>query len=344
MGKRTWLLIGIFAIVPISGCIIFFLLGDGGKPETLILELPSEIPWRDAIAAEIRHFDAIQPRLEVRIIPRAASAAIDPLSDTALIVADTPRLSVDQAESERVHLWTGDVWRLIVRPSLIGQELLQALRSAATVEDFTAVLQRIQNAGITPLSVGNSHYWPLALWDQHLNLALGDRGASLAPVEFPAAGTPGSRILRDWYERGFFLEEYWNDGWVRGIRAPSEGSAAAALFSGRMLGSLAKDQMAELEFIPFPQGSSPEPWAVGRGIFIYIMNPSEKAAAYDQLFSYLTSESVTAKLSRETGQLFYSTATGEKTRMVTSWEKLANDPAMRSYGQDLNRFVNGSRL
>ena len=312
-------------------------------PQELHIAFTFSDPLLDDIEKQLRHYQNITPDIELILHSVSSAAAAEELPVDIMFnyghLSDAARQSFSAG-----HLWTGNIWTLAVHAELLDEETLEALLRTDNLSEFGDILQAIQESGIVPLAVGNSHLWPLGIWEQHVSLSLAGDPVYRYPAPAVLGGTPlpGWELLREWVREGYFLEEYWGQGWARGLQAAADGRAAMVLMSDRMRTSIPRLEFEKFVFRPFPQGNSALPWAVGNGIFIYQRINPEESGAVARLSDYLTSDAVTAALGASTRQTFFSSSRNSAAIFVPSWEKLANEPFFRSYARSLNDFVRPS--
>jgi hypothetical protein len=335
------------ALLVVIGAAVLLIPGSSATaPKDVHIVITFDAPPAANIESRLRHYQDITPGIRLRIhsllpekLPETAGAEDGFPADLVLhygSLPDTGRLKLSAP-----HLWTGDLWTLAVNSSLPDKSTLDSLLRTEDLAEFSGLLQDIADSGLVPLAVGNSHLWPLGIWEQHISLSLtGDAVyRSPQPAQPGSAPPPGWDLLRKWSRSGYFLRESWSQGWAQGIQAAAAGNAAMVLISGRMITSIPVTELENFIFRPFPRGAAARRWAVGSGILIYRNLESQHPDEVQKLFDYLTSEAVTAALTAETRQLFFSSAQSSAGIFIPSWEKLANEPSMRSYARELNDFV-----
>ena len=241
------------------------------------------------------------------------------------------------SEPER---WIGTGWTLAVNRSLIPEEILASIKSAETMDILEKSLDLLKEQGITSLSVGNSHLWPLILWSQHIMISLNDGDTDY----IPGADTDNIpyvnswEILQRWKRKGFFLEETWNEGWPRGVAAMALGKAAMTLLSDEMLTPIPPEVRSDIEFIKFPQGNR-KSWLIGAGVSLVVNLDSPAASEAAEFRDFLKDPATCEYLTYRLQRFFYSNDDDAFAQHVASWQELSNTREMREYGRELRRFV-----
>lgn len=238
--------------------------------------------------------------------------------------------------------WTGNLWTLAVNTNMLEPAIVENLRSFPSFETFSQILADIKQVGIVPVSVGNSHFWPLTIWEQHIGASILEGNyLDVFPVltNFNSEINEVWDILQLWKRNGYFYEDVWDTGWARGLIAVSEGNAAMALMSGNMITTIPLAQRSDFIFIPFPQSDKNNRWGIGSGSSLIINLDSENLQETKDLMEYLTSQAVSELLTKETKTLFYSTEQPSAKTFIPSWETLANSPEMREYSDALRTYV-----
>lgn len=237
--------------------------------------------------------------------------------------------------------WTGDRWFLCINPDLFSQSQLEQLETGVTVDEFSRLLAQLKSRGIWPIALGNSHKWPLTIWEQHLELAYAPDDSEGRPdldETFTEARELAWDSLRDWKEKEFFLDDIWKSGWAAGIGAVSGDRAAMVLMASNMISSIPAEKRESLSFLPFPLSSPSNPWVIGSGLNLMIRRDSDVEKESLMLLEYLTSQAVAEILSEDSGSLFHYSDESKK-RTIPSWESLANTQKMREYGEALFQYV-----
>jgi len=311
------------------------------RPLTVMHNLSGEAAG--AVESQLRHYGDLHPDRRLRILPLPASPLPGEPEPDLVIARDGAGDKFLPAR--KTLLWTGDLWTLGVNTSVLGEKTADFTAKASAVtstEELTSLLEEIRLAGIVPLAAGNSHGWPLALWDEHLS-ALNRKGQMEPPdsVFSRPGGTipPSWTVLKDWRDRGFFLEEILEQGWARGIQAAAEGKAAMVLMAGNMAASIPRSLRDRFLFLPFPGSRIGAGWAVGSGISLSINTASPLPGETEALEEYLTSPGVTGLLEERTGLLFLSREETPAGTFLPSWVPLANTPEMRAYTDALKDYL-----
>ena len=311
------------------------------RPLTVMHDLSGETAA--AVEGQLRHFGDLHPGRRILILPLPASPPPgDPEPDLVIARNDAGGQFLPH---RRTLLWTGDLWTLGVNTRVLGEKTADFSEKAAAVtspEELTALLEEIRRAGIIPLAAGNSHGWPLALWDEHLSALI--RKGQMDPPDtvFSRSGEevpPSWAVLKEWREKGFFLEEVLDQGWARGIQAAAEGKAAMVLMAGNMAASIPRSLRDRFLFLPFPGSRNGAGWAVGSGISLSVNTASPLPGETEALEEYLTSPGVTGLLEERTGLLFTSREEAPAGIFLPSWVPLANTPEMRSYTEALKSYL-----
>jgi len=349
MIKRTW-------ILRIGGLILLAAIG-------LFLGIRGIIQWKNGpivevhfihswekeaaqvLAAKIRLFQMLNQdiRVNLEFLPeqqlRQSIPAGEKIPD--LFLWEGPLERSFPFKVSPPYRWTGNSWTLAVNPTLLSEEQLALLIDKPSLQEFELLLEQLHRQGITPLSVGNSHLWPLTLWAQHIQVSLeGTKVANQLPRinNEESASNKAWKVLRDWKQKGYFLESSWNKGWAIGISSVVQGEAAICLMSGDMIVAIPRTRRQELTYLPFPQNNK-HPWFIGRGTSILVNQDSSHPKEVQKLLDFLTSEGITQSMTESLDKLFFMATESEPEVYIPSWEKLANTPEMQKYGEALKRFV-----
>ncbi len=236
--------------------------------------------------------------------------------------------------------WMGTGWTLAVNRSLIPDEILASIESAETMDELEKSLDLLKEQGMTPLSVGNSHLWPLILWSQHIMISLNDGDTDYIPGSdtdnIPYVNS--WEILQRWKRKGFFLEETWNEGWPRGVAAMAQGKAAMTLLYDKMLTPIPPEVRSDIEFIKFPQGNR-KSWLIGAGVSLVVNQDSPAASEAAEFRNFLKNPATCEYLTYRLQRFFYSQDDDAFAQHIASWQELSNTREMREYGMELRRFV-----
>ena len=301
----------------------------------------------EAIHRQLRHYQNLNPSIRIVEYFREAQVLYSEIVQGTVIpdlfVWKGPvSRNITFSISEPFH-WTGNLWTLVINPFLLDSVIVERLHKLPDLEEFTQILSDINSSGKVPLSVGNSHRWPLALWGQHLNASLSQSNDDLYAL--PALKNQNMerdeawRVLRTWKRDGYFFDDVWNDGWARGLLAVSDGNASMALMSGNMVTTIPAAQRSDFLYIPFPQSDINNRWVIGSGSSLIINIDSDNTREASRLMEYLTSQAVAELLTKEVKTLFYSTEQPSAQIYIPSWENMANNPDMREYGEELRAYV-----
>lgn len=298
-------------------------------PARLVLDAGLDRP-EDASALDrvLQRFRNLYPHIQVEVRAAAAGAApADVLVRSGLAVTT-------EAFAAPPQVWTGTLWLLAARKDRLDEvyakapETVDALRAGqATPEAFTRLLDTLAESGKAPLTLGNSHRWPLLLWLQHWLAATQGPDSSQNLPALPLSPEQASawQTLTDWRKRGLFEASTWSEGWARGLRPLLEGEAVFALVSADYMGPLSQAPEGLLEFLPFPRRSPDEAWSIGSAAFIGAHESSAAPQAAALLVRFLTSPGVTAELTRLTGRPYFGWApqTGTPPRVLPAWPDAA---------------------
>lgn len=299
------------------------------QPVTLTFS-PAEVPSREltSLRQVLSRFTSLYPHISV-IIPVNQE---DPSDVT------TFRKSTSGAESPYLDLpspWTGELWLLaanksalrVLEQKLPGTEKL--LRDGnSRPQDFQAALAALKSAGITPLTLGNSHSWPFMLWLQHWTAALsGPEAAARVPQGDDPSVNAAFEALRDWKEKGYFYSESWSKGWAAGLGPLTEGLAAFALVSSAYMGPLEGSNLEKVELLPFP-GQTTGGWSVGSAVFLGVSKDTTHPEEARLLVRFLTSPGITQELTRLTDRPYFSwdASSGKLPLVLPSWADAAMTP------------------
>lgn len=300
----------------------------------------------EAIQRQLRHYQNLHPLISISEHFKEVSVLKREIEQGTLIpdlfIWEGPVSHKIPFSISKPFFWTGNLWTLAVNTDLLEPSIVENLRNFPSFETFSQTLTDIKQAGIVPVSVGNSHYWPLTIWEQHIGASILEGNyLDVFPVltDFNSEINKVWDILQTWKRNGYFYEDVWDAGWARGLIAVSEGNAAMALMSGNMITTIPLEQRSHFIFIPFPQADINNRWGVGSGSSLIKNIDSEYLKETEDLMKYLTSQAVAELLTKETKILFYSTEQPSARVFVPSWETLANSPEMRKYSGALRAYV-----
>lgn len=295
------------------------------------LKIVHSLPVEMSVSVEkqIDEFMLAEPRISVNMEQFSSETSLSEEFDLLLYKGKLPE-GLPSNDLTGI-IWAGHLWRLAVNTNVLPMEEMPELN---TLDDLESFCRDLLEKGITPLSVGNSHFWPLGIWAQHIESTLGNsQGLS--------AHSQSWQILKNWYQQGFFLDKTWNKGWSYGIDGVNREDAAMVLLSGNMLSSIPAELRGNYLFLPFPQGKQKNSWRIGAGYTLYYHNDHSRAA--EALLSYLLSPQVTTDLTRQTHILFLPAKNRENQVFIPSWETEANNREMRDYNTSLNNYVTGAQ-
>jgi len=315
------LVVFVFAVF---GFLIIKNQADRVKEITVTLKLPDNI--MNPVLKEIKHYDTITPKVDITI----SNENIQATDDIEVYILDSTYQMEDRFKYLESFYWFGQSWNLTINRELLNELGLEIPKITA-INELELLMEDVARKEIAPVSIGNSHLWPLSIWAQHIEIALGN-DPELVPY------TDSWTVLKRWYDKGYFLEERWNKGWANGINGVSDRDAAITLMSGRMITSIPREKQSSLYHINFPKGERDENWIVGTGYVLFYKNSAEYEYV-QKLIDYLTSPAVTERLTKDTKILFRSESDNKIANFYSSWEKLANDNDMREYNRQLDRFV-----
>lgn len=345
--KKTAIIIILSAILLLSISIFLFLPEKPAieKKEILFIhDLSDEIT--DTIERQLIHYGNINRDVVIEFDSIGNRSAEEIYSGTEpapqIFTWKGPFSPPDGKEFSEPVLWIGDKWFLAVNIDLVPSNALEKMSDGITIDEFQEILIDLKEEGYAPLALGNSHRWPLAIWEQHLEVALSndsDEGVPDLNDDFTESRERSWDKLREWREEGFFLDKVWNEGWAAGIRSVSDDKAAMALMADRMRGSIPPDKRDKFLFLPFPGSASNDLWSIGSGHSLILRTDADPYAESLQLLHYLTSEAVVEILTKESGSSFHGSVADRKTRFIPAWDSLANTQEMREYGEALNQFV-----
>lgn len=316
------------------------------EPQDLVFVHSFESKEKEAVERKLRLFQQLHPEIKLNALYMDRQSLLAALKEETfqvdLLVWNGPIKDSLPFNNSTPMRWTGDSWNLAVNPEEIPQDALESLQNDPDLEDFQWILQRIQEEGKVPLSLGNSHLWPLTVWSQHIILSLNSQGGTSTLPDLSKDDPyrlQSWKILKDWKAHGFFLESTLDEGWARGISAFSQGNAAMVLMSGSMITAIEPEKRAAMLFLPFPQNHDEDSWVIGTGLSL-IQNLDSLALEEAQILQdFLCSPGITQSLTDELNQLFYASEDSSAERYIPSWSTLANSPEMRRYGKELEDYV-----
>ena len=347
MKKKKYSLI-IAALVLIILSAISIIVIKSTKKEIINISFAYSFEGEKAtsLSRQLRHYQSINPGITITEYQREPQKLKSEILEGTLIpdiFINFGPVSQDlPLKVSKTILWTGDLWTLIVNPDFLDTEDLNTLKSHSDIENFSRILKDIYDSGIIPISVGNSHLWPLTIWEQHVEVALSEQFTN--PTEpamdnFSEIRYYAWDLMASWYKKGYFLKDVWDEGWARGLIAIVEGKAAMALMSGKMITSIPAEERDNFLYLPFPHKENNN-WIIGSGYSIVMNDDSRHNEEVEKLIAYLTSEGVTQILTKELKIHFFSTKQTTANTFLPSWESLANSEEMRIYGKELQAFVN----
>jgi DNA-binding transcriptional LysR family regulator len=354
-------------------------IGDS-QPVSLILAgdwtNTTDLQALDQLLAD---FHALYPHItvETRMTDVRSGPGSAWYSNAHVVIRGGPPPAEGSPFVEAPVAWTGQLWVLAARQDHLAEAAerfpaeVGRLRSGlALPADFEALLQDAQAAGLSPITLGNSHKWPFMMWLQHwVAAAIGPAQASvlLAPPAGwnradPEAIDPWATIrsayndLLRWKDNGWFYDTVWNEGWAKGLGPLVEGRATFALVSAAQLSALPPLVRESLEYLPFPRSSGQPSWTIGSASFIGLgmgthpmagdasttkaskKNLDRETAAARLLVRFLSSPGVTARLSSLTGKPFFAwdSTTGSSPQVLAAWADAALTPAYEAMARELD--------
>lgn len=265
---------------------------------------------------------------------------------------------------EAPTVWTGTLWLLAARQDILQTMAeampveVTALRSGqATPEQFQRILEAAKAAGLSPITLGNSHRWPFILWLQHWAAASAGPVAASSLPAIPAgwqssgSGTvdpwqtirPAFEELKNWRALGWFDDAVWNEGWARGLQPLASGQALFALISAGQLSALEPAVRSRLEYLRFPARPGDPAWTIGSASYLGLGpglegSPPAKKEAAGLLIRYLSSPGVTQRLGELTGKPFFAwdAATGRSPLVLAAWPDAALSPSYEALARELD--------
>jgi raffinose/stachyose/melibiose transport system substrate-binding protein len=181
--------------------------------------------------------------------------------------------------------------------------------SMATWEGFLAGVQKIKDAGITPLAVGAKDKWPAHFWWSKLVVRLAGQDGFNAAAKGEGEGFAGPAFVK---AGEYFLQLAALEPWQPGFQAATYGDASGYFGDGKaamhLMGDwdyqVAKDNSASKEgipddklgILPFPtvEGGAGDPTDTlgGLGGILFTKNASDEAVKFAE---YLNSREVQAR-------------------------------------------------
>lgn len=344
--KKIFISVLILIVLLIAITLSYKLVYSSGKIKIIQISHSFIGEKAEAIQRQLRHYQNLHPLIsiseyfkEAHVLKREIERG-DFIPD--LFIWKGPVSHKIPFSISKPFLWTGNLWTLAVNTDLIEPAIVETLQDFPSLETFSKILADINQAGIVPLSVGNSHYWPLAIWQQHIGASVSEGNyLDVIPVltNFNSEMYEVWGILQTWKRNGYFYEEVWDEGWARGLIAVSDGNAAMALMSGNMITTIPPAQRSKFIFIPFPQSDRNNRWGIGSGSSLILNLDSEYLKETQNLMEYLTSQAVAELLTKEVKTLFYSTDQPSARVFIPGWETMANSSEMREYSGALRAYV-----
>lgn len=331
---KVVLVLAAFVVLAGGGAAIALVLAGPGTVVPLTFGLGADDPTlAAALLPEMAEFNSLNRGIRASASPGSPAAA-------DLLLVPAPPIDAGEARVGPIA-WSGMLWTLAARRDILDAleskepAAVAALRAGeAGLPEMRAVLEAAKAAGFSPITLGNSHGWPLMLWLQTLAVAGTGKDVPLpAATAAPYASlVPAIEELASWRKKGWFDVGAFGKGWAEGLRPLDEGKALFAIISQPQLGALSAKGRASLEYLPLPRASGAPAWTMGSAIYLYIPASAHRPAEAEILLRYLTSPGVTARLSAKASRLFFSWqgTSGAAPSIVDSWYDASNGADFRA--------------
>lgn len=146
-------------------------------------------------------------------------------------------------------------WGIYYRKDLFDQAGIT--ETPETWEEFQAVGAQLQEAGITPVTIGTKNLWPTAGWFDFLNMRINgvDFHADLMDGKVAYTDDRVKAVFEHWAElvnADFFIENHPAYSFQEALPFMNQGDAAMYLLAPFIVSMFPEDVRKNVEWFPFP--------------------------------------------------------------------------------------------
>ncbi len=146
-------------------------------------------------------------------------------------------------------------WAIYYRPSLFEQAGIEG--EPETFDDLLNACGKLNDAGITPITIGARFKWPAAAWFDYLNMRTNGPQFHIDLMDLKESYTDERvyKTFENWkrlIDAGCFIEDPAAYDWQEAIDPMAQGEAAMYLMGGFILDSYPDELEEDLNFFRFP--------------------------------------------------------------------------------------------
>ncbi|MFM8322890.1 MAG: extracellular solute-binding protein [Chloroflexota bacterium] len=198
-------------------------------------------------------------------------------------------------------------WAVYYRPSLFQQAGVE--KAPETWEDFIGACDKLNAAGITPITIGARFKWPAAAWFDYLNMRINGPQFHIDLMDLKVSWTDERvvKVFDAWKElldHKCFIEDPAAYDWQEAIDPMVQGKAAMYLMGGFIVDSYPDEAEADLDFFRFPIIDPAQPVGEDAPTDGFFMSANAANAEGGKAFlMYLASKEVQQQSLDELGRL-----------------------------------------
>ena len=197
-------------------------------------------------------------------------------------------------------------WAIYYRPSLFEQV---GISEPKTWEELLGACDALNEAGITPIAIGNRFKWPAAGWFDYLNMRVNgpEFHQQLTDLEIPLTDPRVKAVFTTWqdlFDHNCFLQDAAAYDWQEALDPMIQGQAAMYLMGDFVRESYPDELEDDLDFFQFPVINPDVPIgedAPTDGFFMSVNAAHPEAA--EAFMAYLASQDVQQQRLDEQGRL-----------------------------------------
>jgi len=198
-------------------------------------------------------------------------------------------------------------WAIYYRPSLFKEAGIE--KEPETWDELLTACDKLNEKGVTPITIGAKFKWPAAAWFDYLNMRVNGPQfhIDLTDLKVPYTDPKVKAAFEKWGElidHKCFIEDPAALDWQEAIDPMVQGQAAMYLMGQFIVDSYPDDKEDDLDFFRFPIIDPSQPIgedAPTDGFFMAAT--AQNAEAGEQFLAYLGSQEVEQKAFDEMGRL-----------------------------------------
>lgn len=146
-------------------------------------------------------------------------------------------------------------WAVYYRPSLFKQAGIE--KAPETWDEFLGSCDKLNAAGITPITIGARFKWPAAAWFDYLNMRINGPQFHIDLMDLKESWTDPrvAKVFEAWkqlLDKKCFIEDPAAYDWQEAIDPMVQGKAAMYLMGGFIVDSYPDEAENDLDFFRFP--------------------------------------------------------------------------------------------